>query len=887
MLCRRNVERLKMMFHRWPSYSSRPWPRSIRKIMSIGIFIVIVVVIILSYQLKIIGNSRRRVNPPQPSITCRFDHFHKSLVKPKNHSSRDSRHISKRVLVLVESPYTSLAKHIITVLEAARIEYKIENTGRNLPTLTHFDKSKFGVIILENLEAYVNMDNWNRQLIDKYCRDYKVGMIIFVHSVDEYGIDREKVPGFPLILRYNMALKDYTLNLFSDIWRITRPGEIWEGTLQQDDWTVFDFNHSTYEPLAYAKAAPPPFLDAGYVMDNRTLVSVLQDRGTFDGIQKVFFGNGLKFWLHIPVLLDVLSYLSHGKLSLPLERHIQIDVDDIFVGITGTRMTPVDVEAVVQAQERLQQQVQGFKFNLGFSGWFYQHGNSQENEGDSKILEHRHKFWWFGHMWRHEQAHKFTQDHLERSMLLNYQFAKNHDIPIYQQYAVAPHHSGVYPVHEPLYQSWKNVWDIRVTSTEEYPRLYPAWRRRGFIHKGIMVLPRQTCGLFTHTLFLDKYPGGRHHLDNSIQGGELFQTFLFNPINIYMTHMGNYANDRLALYTFESVIKFVQCWTNLQLKQVPPLELGIKYFEMYPEERDPLWQNPCLYKRHLAIWSTNKSCDRLPKFLVIGPQKTGTTALYTFLSLHPAILSNYNSPDTFEEVQFFNGNNYYKGIDWYMEFFPIPPNATSDFLFEKSATYFDNELVPMRAHGLIPKAKLICILIHPAKRAYSWYQHIRAHNDPIALNYTFLEVVTADDSAPRKLRDLKNRCLAPGIYVQHLSRWLDYFPARQLFIIDGEWLKSHPVAVMHNVQRFLHIEPHYNYSQLIRFDPKKGFYCQILSEDKNKCLGRGKGRLYPNMSKEVTDYLRQFYRKHNVALSKFLKKNQYRIPDWLEEELSH
>ena len=42
----------------------------------------------------------------------------------------------------------------------------------------------------------------------------------------------------------------------------------------------------------------------------------------------------------------------------------------------------------------------------------------------------------------------------------------------------------------------------------------------------------------------------------------------------------------------------------------------------------------------------------------------GTTALYTFLQLHPAIVSNYNSPDTFEEVQFFNGNNYHKGIDW-------------------------------------------------------------------------------------------------------------------------------------------------------------------------------------------------------------------------------
>lgn len=65
----------------------------------------------------------------------------------------------------------------------------------------------------------------------------------------------------------------------------------------------------------------------------------------------------------------------------------------------------------------------------------------------------------------------------------------------------------------------------------------------------------------------------------------------------------------------------------------------------------------------------------------------------------------------------------------YMNFFPIPPNATSDFLFEKSATYFDSELAPHRAHALLPKAKLICILVHPAKRAYSWYQ---VHSSSVA-----------------------------------------------------------------------------------------------------------------------------------------------------------
>lgn len=60
----------------------------------------------------------------------------------------------------------------------------------------------------------------------------------------------------------------------------------------------------------------------------------------------------------------------------------------------------------------------------------------------------------------------------------------------------------------------------------------------------------------------------------------------------------------------------------------------------------------------------------------------------------------------------------------YMNFFPSPDsgaNKTHQYLFEKSATYFDKEMVPERAHALLPKAKLICILTSPAKRAYSWY----------------------------------------------------------------------------------------------------------------------------------------------------------------------
>ena len=85
-------------------------------------------------------------------------------------------------------------------------------------------------------------------------------------------------------------------------------------------------------------------------------------------------------------------------------------------------------------------------------------------------------------------------------------------------------------MHDQLYDSWKKILNIRVTSTEEYPHLRPAYLRRGFIYKNIMVLPRQTCGLYTHTIFIDRYPGGRDRLEKSIFGGELFYSFVFNQV---------------------------------------------------------------------------------------------------------------------------------------------------------------------------------------------------------------------------------------------------------------------------------------------------------------------------------------------------------------------
>uniref|UniRef100_A0A8B9SI31 [heparan sulfate]-glucosamine N-sulfotransferase n=1 Tax=Anas platyrhynchos TaxID=8839 RepID=A0A8B9SI31_ANAPL len=775
------------------------------------------------------------------------------------------------VLLFVESQYSQLGQDIIAILESSRFQYHmvIAPAKGDIPPLTDNGRGKYTIVIYENILKYVSMDSWNRELLEKYCVEYSVSIIGF-HKANENSSPSTKLKGLPLHLYNNIALKDCVVNPQSPLLRITKAPRVEKGPLPGEDWTVFQFNHSTYQPVLLTElqtSRPPPMA----LPKAALYATVIQDLGLHDGIQRVLFGNNLTFWLHKLIFIDAISFLSGKKLTLSLDRYILVDIDDIFVGKEGTRMNVNDVKALLETQNLLRTQVANFTFNLGFSGKFYHTGTEEEDAGDDLLLRSVDEFWWFPHMWSHMQPHLFhNESSLVEQMILNKEFALEHGIPTDMGYAVAPHHSGVYPVHIQLYEAWKKVWHIRVTSTEEYPHLKPARYRRGFIHNGIMVLPRQTCGLFTHTIFYKEYPGGPQELDKSIRGGELFLTILLNPISIFMTHF------------------FVKSSTNLKLQTLPPLQLAHKYFELFPEQTDPLWQNPCDDKRHRDIWSRDKTCDHLPKFLVIGPQKTGTTALYLFLLMHPSIISNLPSPKTFEEVQFFNGNNYHKGIDWYMDFFPTPSNITTNLLFEKSANYFHSEEAPKRAASLIPKAKIITILIDPSDRAYSWYQHQRSHEDPAALKFNFYEVITSGHWAPSEIRTLQKRCLTPGWYAVHIERWLTHYPASQVIsnlLIQQTHQPSESPKM--STASSLEVTGYFPLELLAirKFDPQKGFWCQLLEGGKTKCLGKSKGRKYPPMDQESRAFLSSYYRDHNVELSKLLHRLGQPLPSWLRQEL--
>lgn len=72
-------------------------------------------------------------------------------------------------------------------------------------------------------------------------------------------------------------------------------------------------------------------------------------------------------------------------------------------------------------------------------------------------------------------------------------------------------------------------------------------------------------------------------------------------VSIFMTHMTNYAKDRLAPFLFQTLFQFVTRWTKLELQTEHPLNLGKKYFNLFPEDKLPLWTVSCFDKNYWSL----------------------------------------------------------------------------------------------------------------------------------------------------------------------------------------------------------------------------------------------------------------------------------------------
>src|SRR5882757_5559749 len=107
--------------------------------------------------------------------------------------------------------------------------------------------------------------------------------------------------------------------------------------------------------------------------------------------------------------------------------------------------------------------------------------------------------------------------------------------------------------------------------------------------------------------------------------------------------------------------------------------------------------------------------SRLPEFIGVGPQRTGTTWMHQVLAGHVGLPS-------IKETDYYS-KHYERGLDWYLEFFEkcrvnLP-------IGEINPNYFAIPEACNRIAALVPECKIICSLREPVERAYSSYRIMR------------------------------------------------------------------------------------------------------------------------------------------------------------------
>lgn len=191
---------------------------------------------------------------------------------------------------------------------------------------------------------------------------------------------------------------------------------------------------------------------------------------------------------------------------------------------------------------------------------------------------------------------------------------------------------------------------------------------------------------------------------------------------------------------------------------------------------------------------------KLPDFLVVGAQKSGTTTLFVLLSKHPRIFMPAR-----KEVQFFSSPMLYpKGLDWYAEeFFSACPEG--HLAGEVSPQYMYSTEIARRVHDGLPGARIIAILREPIDRAWSHYRMAcRREQEDRPPTEAFAAARATDESdtgAPETARYLQF-----SDYERVLSEYLRLYGRDRMLILFQEDLDIRPEAVMRQVCGFLGID---------------------------------------------------------------------------------
>ncbi len=220
-----------------------------------------------------------------------------------------------------------------------------------------------------------------------------------------------------------------------------------------------------------------------------------------------------------------------------------------------------------------------------------------------------------------------------------------------------------------------------------------------------------------------------------------------------------------------------------------------------------------------------------PRALIIGAMKCGTNSIGQILRKHPRIkLHTCNRiNDKLCDAKHFQGStkghfwemngftnlyNQFQANDVWIELYAqmlpsdekegVPDIMKDRIKVDKSPTYLNTDLYPgveLRAHKLLPHAKIIVTLCDPAGRLYSHYHHMKRvinekfeefYHDwsvPVPSNFSEFVALFVDNSELCQKQpafcDLHRKMyLSLGEYHRHLDKWREAFGEKNILVLN-------------------------------------------------------------------------------------------------------
>ncbi|MGC1242407.1 MAG: sulfotransferase [Chryseosolibacter sp.] len=230
---------------------------------------------------------------------------------------------------------------------------------------------------------------------------------------------------------------------------------------------------------------------------------------------------------------------------------------------------------------------------------------------------------------------------------------------------------------------------------------------------------------------------------------------------------------------------------------------------------------------------------KLPNFLIVGATKCGTSSLHKYLDQHPQVFMSKVKEPRFISSQVtpfpLNGPGdqkveawYVKKYDDYAKLFEGSDNYGAVGESSADTLYFHKGTIPVIKQYL-GDPKIIIMLRHPVKRAFSAYQHLVRD---LREDLSFEEGLAEEQNRINNNWELIYHYTAGSMYYDSVKAFMDNFSNVKVVLTEEQ--EKRPQQIIRDIFRFLDVDPDCDVNTEIRYNvsgkPKSQWLHQFFFE---------------------------------------------------------